>query len=139
MEKMKNLRDSISNVLEEMFFLVEETPPDEITEQYDYITEIEDPLFSCKLLMGAELAHEITANFLGMPDDLAEGDILDCLQEVVNMMSGNFVGKVYPEHARLLPFPNAANYTGQATGQGYETEMLFYRGRPLKVLFKALG
>jgi hypothetical protein len=43
--------------------------------------------------MGAELAHEITANFLGMPDDLAEGDILDCLQEVVNMMSGNFVGQ----------------------------------------------
>ncbi|MCD4829048.1 MAG: hypothetical protein K8R90_06420 [Candidatus Cloacimonetes bacterium] len=120
-----------------MFFLIEETPPDVIVEKFDYITRIEDDLFDATLLMNASLATEITENFLGIPETPTEEDILDCLQEVVNMMAGNFVGAVYPEHDRLLPFPRAARFDGILPDDAHEKDLIFYRERPLAVFFKA--
>ena len=137
MEKKMTLRDSISNVLEEMFFLIEETPPDEIEESYDYVTRIDDKLFEAVLCMNRALANVITENFLGSPDEPDEEDILDCLQEVVNMMAGNFVGAVYPDHDRLLPFPKAARFGGATPDASFEKDLIFYNGMPLAVFFKA--
>ena len=136
--KKKTLRDSISNVLEEMFFLVEETPPDDIVEKYDYVTFINDKMFVANLYLNASLAGEITENFLGLFDPPEEDDILDCLQEVVNMMAGNFVGAVYPDHEKLLPFPKAERFSGSLPDDSYDKDLIFYKGQPLAVYFKSI-
>jgi len=125
-------------VLEEMFFLIEETPPDEFEEVYEYVTRIEDKLFIASMYMNRNLALEITENFLGLPEEPTEEDVLDCLQEVVNMMAGNFVGMVYPNHDRLLPFPKAGKFDGKLPDDSFDKDLIFYKGHPLAVFFKSL-
>lgn len=135
MENLSLLRDTISNVLEEMFFLVEETPPDQFVESYQYITLIEDPSFLMKICMGRDLAREITVNFLGIAQEPEETDILDCLQEVLNMVTGNFVGRAFPNHQTALPIPRSSAFrnTGEADEQSV---FLFFRGQPLKIVYR---
>ncbi len=137
MKKMKVLRDTISNILEEMFFLVEETPPDEIIESYRFCTRFDDDAFQFRLLLGKDLATELTVNFLGLPDEPTTDDIADCLQEIVNMIGGNFIGKLYPHHAKLLPFPKTVPFEEmKQDAPDFESEMIFYRNQPMKIMFK---
>ncbi len=139
MKKMKVLRDTISNILEEMFFLVEETPPDEVIESYRFCTLFDDPQFKFRILLGKDLATELTVNFLGLPEEPTTEDISDCLQEIVNMIGGNFIGKLYPNHDKLLPFPKTIPYEEMdKDSSGYDSDMIFYRNQPMKILFKEL-
>lgn len=135
MEHLTILRDTISDILEEMFFLVEETPPDQIAENYHYTTSIEDPLFSMTLYMGHELAREITINFLGIPDEPDNNDVVDCLQEIVNMICGNFIGRVFPEHKVALPFPQTAPCQTPPPAD-IPFVLLFFRGQPMRVVYR---
>ncbi len=139
MKKMTVLRDTISNILEEMFFLVEETPPDEIIESYKYCTIFDDPEFRFRILLGKDLAYELTVNFLGLPEDPTNDDIADCLQEIVNMIGGNFIGKMYPSHDKLLPFPKTIVFNEKDCGdEGFDSDMIFYRNQPMKILFQEM-
>jgi hypothetical protein len=136
MENLKALRDTISNILEKMFFLVEETPPDQFVESYQYLTVIEDTHFETRIYMGRDLAREITLNFLGVAQEPEELDILDCLQEVLNMVNGNFIGQFFPEHPDTLPLPKSVVYrTSPSSEEGHE--LLFFRGHPLRIAFEA--
>ncbi len=135
---MTNLRDLISKVLEEMFFMIEETPPDDTSENYQYESVIDDPFFTIKILLGKELAMEITTNFLGMEDDIEEEDIHDCLKEIVNMFAGNFIGDYYPQHDKLIPIPETThieNYNVE-NYKDFESTVFYYDSKPLKLLLK---
>jgi hypothetical protein len=139
MDKMKILREAISNILEEMYFLIEETPPDKIEEKYHFLTVIDDPFFVIRIFMSRELAHEITTNFLGSGEPPSDEDVLDCLQEILNMVTGNFIGQVYPGHQSLLPFPACRlHQPGDDVEKEAQTELLFYHNQPLKISFREL-
>ena len=138
MSMMTNLRDLISKVLEEMFFMIEETPPDDSVENYSYESTIDDPFFTIKVLLGEELALEITSNFLGMEDEIEEEDIYDCLKEIVNMFAGNFIGDYYPQHDKLIPIPETLklNSYKEEDYKDFESTVFYYDSKPLKLLLK---
>ncbi|MCD4650603.1 MAG: hypothetical protein K8S56_02285 [Candidatus Cloacimonetes bacterium] len=137
MQKMMILKESISNILEEMFFLVEETPTPEEEWIFDFCTHIEADDFLIKILISKNLAQEITVNFLGLADEPETEDITDCLQEILNMVTGNFVGLAYPDHKKLLPFPACKPCSNKSVkNDGFEEEFLFYHEQAIKILFK---
>ncbi len=138
MTKIQTLKDLISNILKKMFFLNEETAPDKFMETFFYSTEITDNNFHILLLFSDKLACEITENFLGF-EDYDQEDVLDCLQEVVNMITGNFIGICFPEHDKLLPFPTSSICdTSTLSVEEYESDYLFYHLQPLKILYKEI-
>ncbi len=128
------LREMISKVLSEMFYLYEETPVNLNREIFYYMAEVRDDQFEIRILVGKELGKILTSNFLGVEGDLSEEDVNDSLKEILNMIVGNYIGRCYPNFKKNLPIPSTLkieNYCKDATAS--ECNM-FYQGLPLKAI-----
>jgi hypothetical protein len=102
---------------------------------YQYAVSVAGSTFSFQVLFGHDLAREITINFLGIDQEPDNHDMQDCLQEVVNMATGNFIGQVFPDYSTALPIPQCKPFT-VVDDAGAQQALLFFRGRPLKVVYR---
>jgi len=95
----KAMKASISEVLETMFFMVidvvsesekKESVPDS-SHAIGVVLDFGGPACGCfRLMVPSILAHESTADFLGIDiDALARDDVCGTLMEMVNMLAGN--------------------------------------------------
>lgn len=98
METMKQMMEiSIFEVFEKMFFIFLEHSGDE-NNHYDHEASIN---FSgtvrgeVQLFISSRLARAMVVNMLGVEEgEVTEQDIEDCSKEAVNMVCGNFLGKL---------------------------------------------
>jgi CheY-specific phosphatase CheX len=91
------MRASIFEVFEKMFYIFLE-PSDGIYADYDVEADIvfNGPLRgSVRMLFSLDIANAMVQNMLALGDDeITEQDREDCLKEAVNMVCGNFFGKL---------------------------------------------
>jgi hypothetical protein len=118
-----------------MFFLNEEVPPHKYKENYKYCADINTKIFRLKLLFTKETAYMLTSNFLGI-DEIDDTEVLDSLTEIVNMITGNFIGELYPESDLLLPIPECFKLSGTIESKDFQHTLIFYDTKPLKIMFK---
>lgn len=137
MKRIGILREATSNILQKMFFMIEQPEPEEYVENYHYYAEIDDKSYRIIILFSKKITKELASNFLGVETKIPEKEILDCLREVINMIAGNFIGSCNIKQDKLISIP-VSNKTNllKANEKEYEKEILFYLGQPLKILYK---
>ncbi|HPM01530.1 MAG TPA: chemotaxis protein CheX [Candidatus Cloacimonadota bacterium] len=127
---MKNLRDVTSNILENMFFMYEETTPDQYDQTYKYCAFINNPSLKVRIIVGEKLGSLLCKNFLGT-DEVNENDILDVLKEITNMIVGNYVGKYMKDFHKNIPVPCSVYLPKEYNPDSFEHDILFYECLPL--------
>ncbi|MDD3051678.1 MAG: chemotaxis protein CheX [Candidatus Cloacimonetes bacterium] len=138
MEPIQILKGTISNILQKMFFLIEESPLDEFIEKYEFHTFVKNKDLEIHLLFTKDFAEEITRNFLGINEDV-DDDIEDCIKEITNMICGNFVGECFPELEKSLPLPESKRINHEFHfNRKFSIERLFYNSQPMKFAFAKL-
>lgn len=137
-DQIMNLKDVTSSILENMFFLYEETEPDSYNRVYRYCAFINEPTLKIKLLTGEELARALAKNFLGN-DEIEEADILDVLKEILNMIIGNYIGKYCIEFKKHIPVPQSIKLPDNYTLDSVEHQILFYDSQPLCLTLESEG
>ncbi len=116
MKRLKQaMMDSISEVLETMFFL-----PNEISDgqQPDFMAAMLESARICRIdfsgpisgflfvCMPADLLKKITENFLGQaPETLLESHFIGTIQEIANMAAGNTFSKFDAQTSYELSIP----------------------------------
>jgi len=68
-----------------------------------------------------------------VPDD---EDILDCLKEITNMISGNLIGDLFPDNDKRIPIPDSYLCGEQNRIVDGKSKVVFYSGEPLNIRFK---
>ena len=136
MEMMEKLRDTISKILEKMFFMIEEIAPEKYDKNFIFGTYVNCDFFEIELCFTSKLAKEITSNFLGIPSEPDEEDILDCLKEITNMISGNLIGRLYPDNNKRIPIPDSYLCENMRRITDGENKIVFYSRQPLNIRFK---
>ena len=72
-----------------------------------------------RVLVSEQLARIMVQNLLGLEkEDIAEKDIEDCIKEAVNMISGNFLGKLDQTKAFDLSTPTFSRSPGNTMPEG---------------------
>ena len=135
MKKIQILRDLTSNILETMFYLVQETPPDEQNHQYRYAVDIKDPRVDIILIFCEKTAIEMSENFLGI-NNIEQQDIHDTLKESINIIAGNFINAELAEYTKKINIPTMIENIGEIDEPSYESAILFYNEEPVKILLK---
>lgn len=112
MEKIAEMtRLSISEVFEKMFFLFLEPPDDECNE-YDMEAAIrfEGSISGeIRVLLSRDIAKTMIQNMLGLKEDeITTQRMEDCSKEAVNMICGNFLGKLDSTKVFNLSIPSFA-------------------------------
>lgn len=134
--RIQILKELISNIISEMFFLYEETPPDYYQNLYDFAVDFDCAYFSIQLYLNRNLAELITTNFIGV-DTASDEDILDVLKELMNMVVGNFSVKIKHGFEGLLPIPISRKLEQDSLIENDTAcEYLFYNDNPIKILYK---
>jgi len=131
-QKMKNLREVTSKVIEQMFFMNEETVPDTYDAKYKYCAYIDHAELKINLCCGNDLTKILTENFLGT-EDFDENDMKDVLKEILNMIAGNYVGEYLREFPDSIPVPKIISFSKNAKSNNMPCETLFYEGLPLRI------
>ena len=135
MKKIQILRDLTSNILETMYFLVQESPPDEPDHRYKYGVNIRDPRVDIILLFCENTAKEMSANFLGT-NEYELSDIHDTLKESINIIAGNYISSQLVEYTKKINIPTMIENLDKFDETGYESAVLFYNEEPVKILLK---
>jgi len=105
------MRDSIFEVFEKMFFIFLE-PLDEEKNEYDMQTAIR--FEGClngeiRVFLSREMAKSMIQNMLGLEnDEITMQNMEDCSKEAVNMICGNFLGKLDSTKVFNLSIPTFA-------------------------------
>jgi chemotaxis protein CheY-P-specific phosphatase CheC len=102
------MKDSISSVLETMFFLSLDYPDD--VDIHELWSTVKDPIIAAKLSFSGplsgyavfcipkKLALSITANFLGKDEeDISDDQINGAVKEIINMIIGNTFSMYDPD------------------------------------------
>jgi CheY-specific phosphatase CheX len=107
---LESLKAATFEVLETMFFLFPENPPDDAELFHGSGVKAWVPVkgpknFRIGLTVPLSLAREMAANFLGLEkDDVAPDNIDDVVKETANMVAGTFLWKEQaPEGFHLGP------------------------------------
>ena len=137
MKMIQNLKDLTSNILETMFFLAQETEPQEQASDYQYAVRIVDHRVDIIIMFCQSTARTMTENFLGM-DDITEQDIQDTLKESINIIAGNFMPNAFPDFGNKIYIPTLVTDLKGIDKNAYNSAMLYYREEPLNVLLKVL-
>jgi len=124
-----------SNILETMFFLTQETEPQNKNKKYKYAVNIKDPRVDLLIMFCENTANAMTENFLGN-DEITEKDIHDTLKESINIIAGNFMPKAFPDFGNKIFIPVMVNNILEIDVKSYNSAMLFYREEPLNILLK---
>jgi hypothetical protein len=132
MYQIKNLRDVTSNILENMFFLYEETVPDQYNQQFAYCTFINDPSLKIKMMVTEKLGKSLAQNFLGT-DIVDQNDVLDVIKEILNMIIGNYIGKYSIKFEHLIPVPQSIFLPKDYLAEEKNSDIIFYESEPLLI------
>ena len=135
MEMITNLKDLTSNILETMFFLTQETEPQNTDKEYKFAVNIKDPRVDMIIMFCEKTAYSMTENFLGN-DDITEQDIHDTLKESINIIAGNFMPKAFPDFGNKIFIPVMVKNISSIDTTSYNSAMLYYREEPLNILLK---
>jgi hypothetical protein len=135
MEMITNLKDLTSNILETMFFLTQETEPQNSNKKYKYAVNIKDPRVDLIIMFSEKTAYTMTENFLGN-DEITEQDIHDTLKESINIIAGNFMPKAFPDFGNKIFIPVMVKNISGIDIASYNSAMLYYREEPLNILLK---
>lgn len=138
MKQIDILEEVTLNTMHKMLFLLEETAPDgKLENDYEFMAEVEYRETRIELLFTYELAKKITQNFLGKETLPRKKDILDSLKEITNIISGNFMGIIYPEKSDKIPIPNVKKNKESKDENTYHSKTIFYEDeKPLKIKLK---
>jgi len=126
-----------SNILEEMFFLSQETEPLVKNFDYKYAVGINDGKVDIIIMFCDKTAKMMTENFQG-DDKITVADIHDTLKECVNIIVGNFLGDLYPNIPKKINIPVMIQDIRSIDIDSYDHSMLFFREEPLDILLKLL-
>ena len=137
MEILQTLKDLTSNILEEMFFLTQETEPLVKNFDYKYAVRIKDEKADVILMFCEKTAKLMTENFQG-DDNITTVDIHDTLKECVNIIVGNFLGTTYPNVPKRINIPEMVENIGSIDLNAYKSAMLYFREEPLDILLKTM-
>ena len=137
METLQTLKDLTSNILEEMFFLTQETEPLVKNYDYKYAVRIKDEKADVILMFCDKTAKLMTENFQG-DDKITTIDIHDTLKECVNIIVGNFLGAIYPNVTKRINIPEMIENIGSIDLNAYQSAMLYFREEPLDILLKTM-
>jgi len=124
-----------SNILETMFFLTQETEPQNIDKTHKYAVNIKDPRVDLIIMFCENTANTMTENFLGN-DDITEQDIHDTLKESINIIAGNFMPKAFPDFGNKIFIPVMVKNISGIDTASYNSAMLYYSEEPLNILLK---
>lgn len=137
MKKIGILKEATSNILQKMFFMIEQEEPVEYTERYSYYAKIDDSGFEFLLLFTNKISNVLAENFLGVDNKVSEKEKIDCLKEIINMIAGNFIGLCKIKKDNLISIPSSKKISQlKINEKTYQSELLFYDNQPLKILFK---
>ena len=137
MENLQILKDLTSNILEEMFFLTQETEPLVKNFDYKFAVRIKDEKADIILMFCEKTAKLMTENFQG-DDNITTVDIHDTLKECVNIIVGNFLGSIYPNVPKRINIPEMIENIGSIDLNSYKSAMLYFREEPLDILLKTM-
>lgn len=132
MNQIKNLRDVTSNILENMFFLYEETVPDQYNQQFAYCAFINDPSLKIKMMVTEKLGKSLAQNFLGT-DIVDQSEVLDVIKEILNMIIGNYIGKYSIKFEHLIPVPQSILLPKSYQSEEKNSDLIFYDSEPLLI------
>lgn len=132
MNQIKNLRDVTSNILENMFFLYEETVPDQYNQQFAYCAFINDPSLKIKMMVTEKLGKSLAQNFLGT-DIVDQSEVLDVIKEILNMIIGNYIGKYSIRFEHLIPVPQSILLPKSYQSEEKNSDLIFYDSEPLLI------
>ncbi len=110
------MKDSISEVLEQMFFLPidfidpQQTPADDALDDGEVMgTTVGfsgSPSGSFRLSIPKTLATAVTADFMGvLPETLSEEQVTGTVKEMINMLAGNTLSAYAPQAVFDLQIP----------------------------------
>jgi hypothetical protein len=134
MKKIQILKDVTSNILETMFFLIQETPSEDQSPQLKYAVNIKDPKVDIIMLFCEATASSMAENFLGT-DELEDSDIVDTLKECINIIAGNIIGNELMEYTTRVNIPSMLNIA-TIDKSAYEKAVLYYNEEPVEILLK---
>ncbi|MCX5846832.1 MAG: chemotaxis protein CheX [Deltaproteobacteria bacterium] len=129
MKEMKEtLMVAIFDVFERMFYVFLEPVNDEYSD-YAMAATIQFGgalKGEVKIFVSERLAKSMVQNLLGIEtEDITEKDIEDCIKEAVNMICGNFLGRLDQTKVFDLSIPSFSQRPGKAA-QGENVCMLYF-------------
>ena len=137
MKKIQVLKELTSNILETMFYIMEETQPFNIVQNYKYAATIKDENIEIILMFCEKTARMMTENFLGMEsDEMTETDIEDTIKEAINIIAGNYVRTAFEGKILRIGIPTMIENIARIVPTDYEIAMLFFKEEPIQVLIK---
>ncbi|MBU8850144.1 MAG: chemotaxis protein CheX [Desulfobacterales bacterium] len=105
----ETMRVSIFEVFEKMFYIFLE-PLDDESNEYDMEAAISFEGFlsgEVRLLLSMDIANTMIQNMLGLEkDEITRQIIEDCSKEAINMICGNFLGKLDSTKVFKLSIPS---------------------------------
>ncbi|MBA4396504.1 MAG: hypothetical protein C0394_03855 [Syntrophus sp. (in: bacteria)] len=112
MANIKKIKEMLTTAIFEVFeraFFVFAEPVTESGQDYQIRASIRfsGPMAGAmQISMSEELAKKMAANMLSLDESEATAPVIaDCLKECLNMICGNFVSKVDPDHVFQLTIP----------------------------------
>ena len=135
MTMIQDLRELTSNILETMFFLMEETEPFQIEFNYKYAVNIKDEFMDIIMMFGPKTAVQMAENFMGT-DDISVSDISDTLKEAINIIVGNLIRQNMQQVTTKVSIPVMIENLATIKPEEYQTVLLFYNDEPLNLLIK---
>ena len=135
MEMIQDLKELTSNILETMFFLMQETEPIQVVEDYKYAVSIQDPKVEIVLMFCGKTAAMMAENFIGM-DEISENDVIDTLKEAINIVAGNFIRSCMNDLQTKINIQFVIKDVGKINLGEYSTALLYYQEEPLNILLK---
>jgi hypothetical protein len=137
METIQILRDLTSKILDEMFYITEETEPLVKDFNYKFAVNIKDDKADIILMFCDKTAKLMTENFIGT-NKISVNDIHDTLKECVNIIVGNFLGTLFPEMPKKINIPTIIEKVGTIDIHAYDHAILYFKEEPLDILVKML-
>ncbi len=131
---LMNLKGVTSKVLEEMFFMYEETEPTIVDLNFQYCAYVKLSHNTIQLLASKQLGEKIAKNFLGI-DNVDDNEIKDILKEIVNMILGNYIGLYMKDNHEAIPIPQISEDLSDFSIDKENITNLFYDGLPLCLQF----
>ena len=133
MTNIQILRDLTSDILVSMFYLIPETQPEAVKENFEYAANIRAEKLDIIMMFCKRTAALMAENFLGT-DEITDQDICDTLKECINIIAGNFIGKEYPESSLIVPIPTITKNIKSVNTMNYEKINLYYNEEPTQIL-----
>jgi chemotaxis protein CheY-P-specific phosphatase CheC len=135
MKKIQILKDLTSNILETMFFLIQETPPEEKENVFKCAVQIKNPKVDIIIMYCEKTARQMAENFLGT-DEFDEQDIQDTLKESINIIAGNFIGAELADITKRVHIPTLIENTDSIDVPKFDKAVLYYNEEPVQILLK---